>query len=504
MRGLIDPLRKTFVFDPRALAAFRVALGFVVLWKSVIEWSDLEMFYTDLGVVTRSQLLQRGGSWSLYFLSGTVFWSAVLMTLQVLAAAAFTVGWRTRWANLILWGLVASLQARNTLLLHSGDTVLRVVLFWSLFCPLGSYGSLDVWRAGAGSEGKPVKPVFNAGLLALQAQIMMIYIFGALKKTDVAWTRDGTAIYTALQADLYVLPFGKWLVLQDELCRLMSLGVVWVELLGPLLLLLPFRRSFFRLLAVGLFLGLHLGFALCLDLGPFSFTMMALWLLFLPACFWDWLGCCAWGRTAAVCLRAGGEELLASYPRCMNWLKAHASPENSLGKFGSKLMSLFCLCGILYVAVWNWRQDDEKRRSAYFPPGFNKVAYLLRLTQNWTMYAPSPFTDDGWFLLEATLRDGSHVDLLREGQPVDYAKPNFIADTFPNYHWRKCLINLREKGNKTYLAPFGQYLARKWNSEHLSMQQVQSWKLIFMSDPIRPEHQIRTAKQVQLWRWSKN
>ena len=46
------------------------------------------------------------------------------------------------------WFMTTSLQTRNYFVGHSGDTYLRLMLFWAIFMPLGEHFSLDRIRLG--------------------------------------------------------------------------------------------------------------------------------------------------------------------------------------------------------------------------------------------------------------------------------------------------------------------------------------------------------------------
>lgn len=55
------------------------------------------------------------------------------------------------------------------------------------------------------------------------------------------------------------------------------------------------------------------------------------------------------------------------------------------------------------------------------------LGYFLRLDTYWGMFAPTVFKDDGWYVLEATKKDSSRIDINRNGQAVDYQKPTNIV-----------------------------------------------------------------------------
>ena len=60
-----------------------------------------------------------------------------------MALVALLLGYRTRLAAFWAFVLLASIHVRTPPLLQAGDTLLRVLFFWSLFLPLGARCSLD-------------------------------------------------------------------------------------------------------------------------------------------------------------------------------------------------------------------------------------------------------------------------------------------------------------------------------------------------------------------------
>jgi hypothetical protein len=53
------------------------------------------------------------------------------------------VGYYTKTASFLTWILTLSLHNRNYLVLHGGDVLQRVILFYALFLPLGDCYSID-------------------------------------------------------------------------------------------------------------------------------------------------------------------------------------------------------------------------------------------------------------------------------------------------------------------------------------------------------------------------
>jgi hypothetical protein len=272
--------------DLRTLALFRVALGLLLLADLALRSGDLVAHYSDWGVLPRALLEPRLGEWrwSLHLLHGSAAWQSALFVVAALAAVSLTLGYRTRLATLVSWVLLQSLQTRNPLVLQGGDNLLLLLLFWSLFLPLGARASLDAALDRSPRRDSQHLSVASAAILI---QAMSVYFFSALLKSSPDWLPDGTAVYYAFHNDQFAAPVAEWLRQFPGAMRAATIAVWWLELLGPLLIFSPVLRVPLRLLFLGLFLALEVSFIVCLRIGLFPFISITSLLLFLPGEFWD-------------------------------------------------------------------------------------------------------------------------------------------------------------------------------------------------------------------------
>lgn len=463
--------------DLRSLAAFRIGLGVVLLWDLFTSLSSAEALYSEAGMVPLAVAEQlRESPWmvSLHSLSGSAAWPVAVIVFQIVAAVCLLAGWRTQLAAAISWALLCSLQARNPVVLHGGDTVLRMLLFWSLFLPLGAKWSVDAVQGRRSCFAEKGR-VFVVASLALLFQTAMVYWFTAALKWGNEWTRDGTAIYYALSVDQFVKTPGLWLLAFPRVCHALTFCVWWLEILGPFLAFIPWRMAWWRVGVVGAFLTLHLGFALSMRLGPFPMTMMVAWLPFLPAEFWDWIG--RRGEQSPGTLERGSTH---------RWMR-HG------------VVQTFALICLFYVLFWNLRTTNRERWEGLFPSSLNPFGFALRLDQYWALFAPKPLTEDGWLVLEATQKDGTKVDLIRGGREVSYEKPPLISAEFRDYKWQKMEMNLYLAQHAKVRAPFCSYLAARWNAKQPPEKQVVSWTLNYMKEVTLPHYFALKPQKVELW-----
>ena len=411
---------KRFLLDVHALALFRIALGLILLCDLGVRFSDLEAHYTDAGIFPRSALELSEEvppdppagllSLSLHTYTGNANGIRFLFALQALAAGLFLVGWRTRWATFIVWFLLMSLQSRNPMILNSSDHLLRLLLFFGFFLPLGSIWSLDARQGRGGERPSP------AASLALLLQVCMLYGFTVLLKSDPAWRSDFTAGLLAVQADLYVTPLGAALEPFRRFLHASTLVVYLLEALVPVLLVLlfPFRKTRFTCLL--LLAIMHLGMGLCFELGLWPWVSAAALLPFLP-----FQGLEAPSETTS-----------------MDWTGATAS---------------------VFLALVFWLNLTTLPSFAVgMPNAVQTVTRFFGLGQEWDMFAPYPMTDDGWFVLLSTPETGPAVNLLHPDLATDDSKPELYSQHFSNHRWRKYFIRLRRASADSYLGYLGDWM----------------------------------------------
>jgi len=397
--------RRLFGLDLRSLAAFRIALGALVLVDLFLRAHDLRAHYTDTGWLPREALADvpaRAWHSSLHELGGSWEWAAALFLLHAALGLALLVGYRTRLAGLGVWLMTLSLQARNPMVLDGADMLLRHLMFWSLFVPLGARWSLDARR----DPELTAAPGRVAGLAtaALALQPVLLYEFAAMTKVQPEWISEGTGVYYALMLDQLVKPLGKWLLaFPDLLWGINWATLVW-EYLGPLLLFSPWRTPRVRLLAMLGFVGLQLGFGQTIRLMLFPWCSTLALVPLLPSEFWD-----------ALARRWPG----LAHP------EAAGGPPLDPGPTANRV------AGVLFLYTFLWNVQTLPEPPFRFPPVVQAPGYLLRLEQWWYLFAP-PWKTDGWYVVEATLSNGRKVD-LRTGEEVSYEKPASTYEAFDTH-----------------------------------------------------------------------
>jgi hypothetical protein len=285
--SLRERLLSLFELDLRTLALFRVALALVVLIDLAMRACNLEMFYSDFGVLPGDEALKAAGAYrfSLYLISGESWFAGLLFACNALAALCVLVGYRTRIALAVCLVLYASLVNRNTLILIGGDNLFCCLMFWSLFLPVHARWSVDA----ALSTVPP--PAANRHLsfagAALLLQVLAVYFFSALLKRGAEWHPDGTAIYYAMSLESYSSAAGRLLLDYPRVLTALTWYVYLLELIAPLLALSPLFNRPLRFAVMILLMAMHTAFIVFMHIMPFPLMSIASLTVLLGGWAWD-------------------------------------------------------------------------------------------------------------------------------------------------------------------------------------------------------------------------
>lgn len=479
-------LERCVGIDARALAAFRVAVGAILLADLAYRTRSLTAFYTDAGVLPReanAAVYPTLSQFSIHSLSGSASVQWLLFAIAALFAILLVVGYRTRFAAVGSWLLLASLQFRNYLVLNGGDTVLLVALFVALFLPLGRRWSLDALAGrpdasprGATQDTKPRDGttdvwsrdgttgrtrIVGFGSAALLTQILFVYATNAVYKLrSDAWTA-GTAMPTIYRVDRFTVLLGDHLAESITLLEALNYGWVALLTLSPLLVL---TTSWRRTALVGAFATAHVGMFLTLDLGFFPHAMLACLLLFLPSPVWT--------RIEAT-LQPVATRLSARLRDPTDRLPRGPTLPATLQAGVARVVPIATATILVVGALWQGVALGYASAPSEAP--------VDPAEHNWKLFAPHPPASDGWFVVTGTLADDTTVDLYPHADTLDGPPPDTAA-TYPSTRWRKYLAEVR--GDATVRRYFAAYLCR-WGEDRYGTE-VDSLRIEYVRHSVRP------------------
>jgi hypothetical protein len=217
------------------------------------------------------------------------------LLLTLLAAVLTTFGLWTRTSSILLAIGLVSIHHRNPLILHGGDTVLRVAVLYLAIGPSGKALSLDrligLWRGRI-----PPGPA----LVSLWPQRLVCYNVALLYFTTVwlkyfghLW-RDGTATWYPARLDEFQRFPVPAFIHEMPWVRFTTYGTLFVEFaLATLVFYRPLRKW---VLGAGVLMHGFIEYSMNIPL--FSFTIVSLYV-----CFYEGEEVSAWARRVGERLR---------------------------------------------------------------------------------------------------------------------------------------------------------------------------------------------------------
>lgn len=297
-----------FTADTRFLGLFRIGFGSLMTLDCARRFAHAREYYSNDGFLPNHFSLFRpmgDGIFSLLHAFSSLAEVRVVMALMLVVFVCYTIGYRTRLAQILAFICITSLDARNLFVENGGDVLVNLMAALTMMMPLGRRLSVDAVLASLRARQEssvaalnnrdrpPEPPVAFVSLLVLACllQLATIYFFNAVHKDGVGW-KNGSVLHWFLHQDRIVTRLG--IFLRDhapfEAVRVFGYGALGMEYALPGILLFPFFRTWAHRVGLLLGIGLHGGIALTSRLGPFSYAMMLFFLLFLGPADWALLG----------------------------------------------------------------------------------------------------------------------------------------------------------------------------------------------------------------------
>jgi hypothetical protein len=269
-----------FWFAPQAtstLALFRIAFGLVAtMWTASLAPNLLAFFGTE--GITPPAMTQDRGVWTILAISASPPVVIALFAVTLAAAVALTLGWRTRLAAVVVFVGIISFQHRNTMLLNSGDGLLRNLALFCALAPAGQALSLDRLRTAPGRFWEfPARAPWALRLIQIQLSVM--YFSTVWQKVQGLHWRDGTAVSYALRIeDLHRFPTPSFITDSVIASEMLTFGTLALELGLAVLVWNRVARPW----VLGLGITLHLMIEYSILVGFFSFAILTAYLAFVP------------------------------------------------------------------------------------------------------------------------------------------------------------------------------------------------------------------------------
>ena len=290
-----------FTADARFLGVFRIGFGALLTWDGLRRFEGAREYYSNDGFLPNHFSLFRpmgDGVFSLLHAFSSLAEVRCVMAVMLAIFACYTLGFRTRLAQILAFVSITSLDARDLFVENGGDVLVNLMAAITILLPLGRRFSVDAVLASMrarhetspqalNDRAEPPPPdntVVSLLVLVLFLQLATVYFFNFVHKSGVGW-RNGSAIWWFLQQNRIVTHLGIFIRehVPYSVIRVFCYSALSIEFSLPWILLFPFFRSWMLRIALLLGVGLHGGIALTSRLGPFSYAMMLFYVLLLSA-----------------------------------------------------------------------------------------------------------------------------------------------------------------------------------------------------------------------------
>ncbi|MEM8667795.1 MAG: HTTM domain-containing protein [Planctomycetota bacterium] len=476
---------RLFSIDLRSLAVFRIGLASIFFCDiAFLRFPEIDAFYADGGMFSLQHAenwLSGTACWSLCLLSGSWQFQASMLGLAAGLSILMLFGWQTRIVTIGCWVMAVSIANRNPLVCNYGDTMLQVFLFWGMFLPLGAKWSLDA-RGLRGKRKSPIcgSSVCSAASAAALLQLSFVYVFAAFWKWNADWL-SGSAAEVALQLEYTRRTSALDGLIYAPLLKPLTIATLFLELLGPVIIWIPWRTQIFRYAMFIAFFLLHLCIELLFTPALLSYICVVAWALFLPSSFWN-----------SVRIKRMFQIETEDPARALE------TPATQMTRFSlirRRSVDVICLTLLLYALLWNVATLRSQQFGSIIPENLRWIGQATMLGQTWDMFS-RPSKDNGWHKARARLADGSVIDVLRGGEPfeADLLESNwsYFPSSRSKYFFRRLGImeSLEPLGD-----PIAEYLRDDWNSQHSESQRVVELTLLYYELPTSVEPGRFTVRQ---------
>ena len=282
VRAIVDGWNRFFFApeSPLPIAVYRILIGLVVLANQALIFPDVEEWYSEQGIISSATAKRLAGGTGLNLFdylstSDAAVWS--VFWVSVVAAVFLTAGLATRLSAGVLFLCLITLNHRNPLLLNSGDSFMRICIFFLIFSHAGAALSMDRWlRMRRGKESGPPAPRAPWAMRLIQLQLAFLYFYAFVWKMMGPLWLNGTALYyTSRLPEFFRFPL-PYVFEHMWTIKLWTWGTLVIEFaLGALVWVRELR---YWVLLGGVLL--HVGIDYTMNIPLFGFIMVSAYVTF--------------------------------------------------------------------------------------------------------------------------------------------------------------------------------------------------------------------------------
>ncbi|MEM9821511.1 MAG: HTTM domain-containing protein [Bacteroidota bacterium] len=401
--------------DIRSIALFRILVGFNVIYN-ILQYRlfNISAFYSEQGIVPKSVIeTNYGAPFSLLSYINSEALVAVYFVICLLLAVLYTLGIKSRWIGIALFILFGSIINANPVISHGVEFLIEISLFWGLFLPLDACFSLLPDRSTP--QKAQIKGLVTYGILF---QIALVYLTSFLTKTGDLW-QSGMVIYSITDDRTHAVLLADWLSDKPGLCSFLTYFALIIELSLPFLIFSPFYNRFCRLLSAISIVGLHVGLALVLFVGPFHLVTLVFAAVLLPTFVWKKFNIGADTNFPLSFLQNKAAKEVTTKGRKAK--KKQDKTSYPIGDYAWKTIMIVMMLVIFQKNLQKWKEESYLSSVLSNMGPISELAdmnptkatpFTGLLQQPWWLFAPNPHKDMGTIVLLGRTDTNETLDLL--------------------------------------------------------------------------------------------
>jgi CubicO group peptidase (beta-lactamase class C family) len=262
----------------RPLAGLRVGLALLLLIHLVWLSSDILALHGSRGIIPWELTDLLRDPWvpglptlaKAFLPLGISTHTAIILLLSSYAGSllSLALGFHTRLAAFLAWGLHRSLMTSGSASFYGVDQLANTFLFYLFLFPSGR-----AWTFASRPAAADREDTIPVGCLrAMQVHLCVIYFAAGLDKAMGRQWWNGEAIWQVISQPAFSTFDLSWLAKYSLIPMLAGWGTLVVEIGYPFFICLRRTRKVWGFATI----GLHLGIALCMGLVFFSSVMILL------------------------------------------------------------------------------------------------------------------------------------------------------------------------------------------------------------------------------------
>ncbi len=274
-----------FLHEPvptRVCAVLRIGFGLLIFINFAVFWREVDRWFGPGGLLpfdASRSIVDEDTLTIFQWFPDSALLPQICLTLLLVQSLLLAAGFFGRFNAACVFVFMTSFNHRNMALFDAEDNLLRIACFLLIFMPLDDAFSLRNLIARIRRRPRRFKPVPAWPLRLMQIEMSLIYLSSALLKFRGEDWRGGSAIYYAMQVDLFKkFPMPAFLLESPALASLAAWGIMAMELALPFGLWIPRTRPF----AIAAGILMHLALEYSMNLFLFQWAMIVGLLSFWP------------------------------------------------------------------------------------------------------------------------------------------------------------------------------------------------------------------------------